>query len=72
MTRRLVQIRSKFWRHNPNVLHCTILDMQLENSGVMLSKFCLVLNQASRHKHALDHSWVDLEHIISYRCRTEK
>jgi hypothetical protein len=27
--------------------------MQSENSGVMLPKFCLDPNQASRHKHAL-------------------
>jgi hypothetical protein len=27
--------------------------MQLENIGVMLPKFCLVLNHTSRYKHAL-------------------
>jgi hypothetical protein len=51
--RRLIRIWSKFRRHNPDVLHCTILDVQLKNSGVMLSKFRPDPNQASHHKHAL-------------------
>jgi hypothetical protein len=38
--------------HNPNVLVCTISDMSLENSGVMLPKFCLDMNQAFCHKHS--------------------
>jgi hypothetical protein len=53
MMRRLVWIRTKFRRHNNDVLCCTILSVQSENSGVMLLKFCPDPNQASHHKHAL-------------------
>jgi hypothetical protein len=53
MTIRLVQIRSKFQRHNPDVLRCTILDMQTENYRVMLLKFRPDVNRASHHKQAL-------------------
>jgi hypothetical protein len=49
----LIQIQSKFWRHNPDVLRCTILGMQSENSGVMLPKFRPDSNRASHHKYAL-------------------
>jgi hypothetical protein len=49
----LVWIRSKIWRYNPDVLRCTILNMQSENNGIMLLKFCLDPNRTSRHKHAL-------------------
>jgi hypothetical protein len=49
----LVQIRSKFWWHNPDVFHCIILGVQLEINEVMLLKFRLDLNLASHHKHAL-------------------
>jgi hypothetical protein len=52
MTRCLVRIRLKFWRHNPDVLRCTILGVQSENNGVMLPKFYPDLNQTSHHKHA--------------------
>jgi hypothetical protein len=72
MTRRLVWIRSKFQWHNPDVLRCTILNVQSENSGVMLLKFRPDLNQASYHKHALSITRVGLGHIFSYRCRTKK
>jgi pyruvate-formate lyase len=47
----LVQTRSKFWRHNPDVLRCTISGVQSENSGVMLPKFHPDPHQASCHKH---------------------
>jgi hypothetical protein len=53
MTRRLVWIRSKFRRHNHDVLCCTIFDVQSENSGVMLLKFHLDPNRTSHHKHVL-------------------
>jgi hypothetical protein len=53
MTRRLVQIRPKFRRHNPDVLRCTISDEQLENNEVMLPNFCPDLNLTSSHKHTL-------------------
>jgi hypothetical protein len=53
MMRRLIRIRSKFWWHNPDVLRCTIFDVQSENSGVMLLKFHPDLNRMSHHKHAL-------------------
>jgi hypothetical protein len=72
MTRCLVWIRSKFRRHNPDVLCCTILNMQSENSRVILLKFHPDLNQASCHKHALLVTRVSLGHIFSYRCRTKK
>jgi hypothetical protein len=50
MTRHLDQNQTKILWHNPDVLRCTILGMQSENSGVMLLKFCPDLNRASRHK----------------------
>jgi hypothetical protein len=53
MMRRLVWIRLKFQRHNPDVLHYTISGVQSENSGVILLKFDLNPNKASRHKYAL-------------------
>jgi hypothetical protein len=40
--------------------------VQLENNGVMLPKFCsdslLIINPCF-----VDHSWVNLGHILSYR-----
>jgi hypothetical protein len=39
--RRQVQIQSKFWWHNPDLVLCTISGMQSENGGVMLLKFYL-------------------------------
>jgi hypothetical protein len=39
MTRHLVWTQLKFWWHNPDLLRCTISDVQSENSGVMLLKF---------------------------------
>jgi hypothetical protein len=43
-------------------------DVQMENIRVMLSKFCLnlclVINTDS-----IDHSYVGLVHILSYKCR---
>jgi hypothetical protein len=53
MTRCLVQIRPKYWQHNLDVLHYTILGMQLENSGVLLLKFHPDMNQMSLHKDTL-------------------
>jgi hypothetical protein len=53
MMRRLVRIWSKFRQHNLDVLRYTISGVQSENNGVMLLKFCLDLNQVSRHKHDL-------------------
>jgi hypothetical protein len=47
MMRRLIQILSKFRRHNPDVLRCTISGVQSENSSVMLPKFHPDLNQES-------------------------
>jgi hypothetical protein len=73
MTRHLAQIRSKFLRHNLDVLRCSIFDVLLENSGVMLPKFHPYLIQASHHKHILSVAlWVGFGYILSYRCRTEK
>jgi hypothetical protein len=53
MIRHLVRIRRKFRWHNPNVLICTILGVQLENNEVRLPKFHPDPNKASCHKHAL-------------------
>jgi hypothetical protein len=53
MMRRLVHIRSKFRRHNLDVLGSTISGMLSKNSGVRLPKFCSDLNQVSCHKPAL-------------------
>jgi hypothetical protein len=63
MMRRLVRIRSKFQWHNPDVLHYTISGVQLENNGVMLTKFCPDLNLMSRHKHGLS---VTLRLVMTY------
>jgi hypothetical protein len=68
MTRRLVWIRSKFRRHNHDVLRCTIFGVQSENSGVMLLKFYLDPNRTSHHKHALSVTlgWVyDISFLIN-------
>jgi hypothetical protein len=43
----------KFRQHNPDVLRCTISDVQSENIGVMLPKFHLDSNRVSHHKHIL-------------------
>jgi hypothetical protein len=69
-----VRIRSKFQRHNPDVLRCTISGVQSENSGVILSKFCSDLNQTSHHKHTLSVilDWVyDISFPIDVRLRNE-
>jgi hypothetical protein len=39
--------------HNPDILRCTILGVQSENNGVMISNFFPDMNQASHRKHAL-------------------
>jgi hypothetical protein len=74
MTRRLAQIRSKFWRHNPDVLRCTILSVQSENSELMLPKFCPDPNWVSHHKHVISITigWVyDITFSIDVGLRNE-
>jgi hypothetical protein len=53
ITRRLIQIRPKFWWHNLDVLRYTISGVLLKNNGVMLPKFHPDLNLTYHHKHTL-------------------
>jgi hypothetical protein len=74
MMRCPAQIQSKFWWHNPDVLHCTILVMQSENNKAMLLKFCPDLNRVSHHKHVLSVTlgWVyDISFPIDVGPRNE-
>jgi hypothetical protein len=74
MMKRQVWIQLKFQWYNPDVLRCTISDMQSENNEVMLSKFCPDLNQTFRHKHTLSVTlgWVyDISFSIDVGLRNE-
>jgi hypothetical protein len=74
MTRCLVRIRSKFWWHNPDVLHCTILGVQSKYNGAILQKYHPDPNRASHHKHTLSITlgWVkDISFPIYVGLRNE-
>jgi hypothetical protein len=53
MTRRPIQIRTKFRQQNPDVIRMHVRNGAAENIRVMLPKFRPDPNQVSHHKHAL-------------------